>query len=115
MVHYNKIRQQEREETTASCIVYTVIISLFVSRELWCAAAAATAAIATITCAKNRDLCQSRVIIDANSLLCETVKLDNDQRQQQQQRPTTHIAVVPAPKHTQMVSIQLIYLRITAK
>lgn len=116
MVHYNKIRWREDHRIAS---FHFICVSIRVSREVY---ATAAAAVAPITCATEkektwaqptttigkRDLRQSRVIIDANSLLCETVKLDNNE--------TTDIAVVPAAaKHTQMVSIQLIYLRITTK
>lgn len=92
------------EETTASHPIYVQYLCLY--SHMSCTPRNEKKRRQTTTIGK-RDLRQSRVIIDANSLLCETVKLDNNE--------TTDIAVVPGAKHTQMLSIQLIYLRISTK
>lgn len=103
MVHYNKIRW--RGDHRIASYIRSISLSLFASH-MSCTPRNEKKRCQTTTIGK-RDLRQSRVIIDANSLLCETVKLDNNE--------TTDIAVVPGAKHTQMLSIQLIYLRISTK
>lgn len=90
MVHYNEIRQRERGKTTphrASCRYMCTRVRLLLSlysrlvNSQWCTAAA-TAAIATITCAKNetfanRASSSTRILCYAKQLNWTTT---NDQR-----------------------------------
>lgn len=123
MVHYNKIHQQRRPPHRA--IVYVRLLSLYL-RLVNCVRRRGRSDYTRIETKKkrvnetfaNRASSSSRILRYAKQLNWTTTGSTSSNSRNSSQsvsQPATDIATMPGPKPIQMVSIPLIYLRITQR